>query len=90
MLGMQVLLQHKAKVYMAGRGREKAEAAIAELKALTGMEAIYLEIDLSNLASVRKAAEEFLSKESALHILFNNAYDLFSLSKLYGDLMRFM
>lgn len=60
---------------MAGRGEAKADTAIADLKALTGKEAVFLELDLSSLTSVRKAAEEFLSKESSLHILFNNAYD---------------
>lgn len=60
---------------MAGRGKAKADTAIADLKAVTGKEAIFLELDLSSLASVRNAADEFLSKEPALHILFNTAYD---------------
>ena len=66
-------MEHNAKVYLAARSRAKAEAAIAELKSATGKEAIFLELDLSSLASVRKAAEEFLSKEHELHVLFNNA-----------------
>ena len=70
---VKALLQHNAKVYLAARSKNKAEAAIAELKASTGKEAIFLELDLSSLVSVRKAAEEFLSKERELHILFNNA-----------------
>ncbi|EPS94683.1 NAD-binding protein [Fomitopsis schrenkii] len=74
----QVLLQRNAKVYMASRSREKAEAAIAQLRDETGREAIFLELDLSSLASVRKAASEFLRRVSAteeaeLHVLFNNA-----------------
>ncbi|EMD31845.1 hypothetical protein CERSUDRAFT_162663 [Gelatoporia subvermispora B] len=60
-------------VYMAARSQEKAEAAIKELKDQTGKEAIFLQLNLSNLASVKKAAEGFLSKESELHVLFNNA-----------------
>lgn len=51
----------------------KAELAIQELKEQTGREAIFLKLDLGNLASVRKTAEEYMSKESELHILFNNA-----------------
>ena len=66
-------MEHNAKVYLAARSRAKGEAAIAELKTATGKEAIFLELDLSSLASVRKAAEEFLSKEHELHVLFNNA-----------------
>jgi NAD(P)-dependent dehydrogenase (short-subunit alcohol dehydrogenase family) len=57
----QALMARNAKVYMASRSRERAETAIAKLKAETGQEAIFLELDLSNLASVRKAAEEFKS-----------------------------
>ncbi|EPS99625.1 NAD-binding protein [Fomitopsis schrenkii] len=69
---IKALLDHNAKVYMASRSKEKADAAIKELQQQTGKEAIFLELDLSSLASVRKAAEEFLSKESELHVLFNN------------------
>ena len=71
---LQALLQHNAKVYLAARSKAKAEVAIASLKTTTGKEAIFLQLDLASLASIRKAAEEFLSKESELHILFNNAY----------------
>ncbi|KAI0662127.1 NAD(P)-binding protein [Cubamyces menziesii] len=70
---IKALLPRNAKVYMASRNKEKAEAAIASLKEATGKEAIFLELDLSSLASVKKAAQEFLSKEHELHILFNNA-----------------
>ncbi|OBZ71391.1 ATP phosphoribosyltransferase [Grifola frondosa] len=70
---IKALLERNAKVYMASRSKDKADAAIAELKALTGKEAIFLELDLSSLASIRKAANEFLSKEKELHVLFNNA-----------------
>ncbi|KAI8986260.1 NAD(P)-binding protein [Trametes punicea] len=67
------LLKRNAKVYMASRSREKAEAAIASLKKDTGREAIFLELDLASMASVRRAAKEFLSQERELHMLFNNA-----------------
>ena len=69
----QALLNRNAKVYIAARSRDKASGAIASLKNETGREAIFLEVDLANLASVKKAAIEFLSSESQLHILFNNA-----------------
>jgi len=68
------LLKKNAKVYLAARSKTKADAAIEELKQATGgKEAIFLELDLSSLAAVKKAADEFLSKERELHILFNNA-----------------
>jgi retinol dehydrogenase 12 len=46
---------------MASRSRERAQVAIAKLKAETGKEAVFLELDLSSLASVRKAADDFRS-----------------------------
>jgi len=70
---VKALLQHNATVYLAARSKEKAQTAIDKLKEETGKEAIFLELDLGNLASVRKAAAEFLSKEPELHVLFNNA-----------------
>lgn len=68
------MLKHNAKIYLAARSPEKAAAAIASLKEETGKEAIFLKLDLGSLASVKAAAQEFLSKESELHVLFNNAY----------------
>ncbi|KDQ57600.1 hypothetical protein JAAARDRAFT_268980 [Jaapia argillacea MUCL 33604] len=70
---IKALLTHNAKVYMAARSKSKAEAAIQDLKDQTGKESLFLELDLSNLASVRKSAEEYLSKEKELNVLFNNA-----------------
>ena len=45
---------------MASRSKNKAMEAIKVLKDETGKEAIFLELDLSSSASVRKAAQEFL------------------------------
>ncbi|KAI0072976.1 NAD(P)-binding protein [Panus rudis PR-1116 ss-1] len=70
---IKALLEHNAKVYLGARSKSKAEAAIQDLKDATGREAIWLELDLSSLASVRKAADEFLSKEKELHMLYLNA-----------------
>jgi retinol dehydrogenase 12 len=46
-------------VYIAARSKSKAEAAIAELKEVTGKEAIFLKLDLDNLSQIKRAAEEF-------------------------------
>ncbi|KAK0469223.1 NAD(P)-binding protein [Desarmillaria tabescens] len=70
---VKALLSHGAKVYLAARSEEKAKEAIVKLKEETGAEAIFLSLDLADLVSVRRAAEEFLSKEKKLRILFNNA-----------------
>ncbi|EIM79649.1 NAD-P-binding protein [Stereum hirsutum FP-91666 SS1] len=68
-----VLLSRNARVYMAARSEAKATAAIEELKASTKKDNFHwLKLDLGNLTSVRRAAEEFMEKECELHVLFNN------------------
>ncbi len=44
---------------MASRSQAKAEAAIADLERETGKKAIFLELDLADLASVKRSAETF-------------------------------
>ncbi|KAJ7250169.1 hypothetical protein B0H12DRAFT_1210963 [Mycena haematopus] len=46
--------------------------AIEKLAADIGRKPIFLQLDLADLASVRRAATSFLSQESQLDILFNN------------------
>lgn len=68
-----MLLSNGAKIYIATRSKEKSEAVIEELKRETGKESIFfLQLDLSDLVSVKTAAEEFISRESELHTLYNN------------------
>ncbi|KAI0027889.1 NAD(P)-binding protein [Vararia minispora EC-137] len=67
------LLRHGAKVYMAARDENRAREAISVLRMKTGREPIFLPLNLTNMASVREAAEAFLAQEEELHILFNNA-----------------
>ncbi|KAG9311053.1 hypothetical protein JVU11DRAFT_8953 [Chiua virens] len=69
----RVLLTKNAKVWIACRDVSKGEAALRELKALTGRDAHLLKLNLSNLRSIMHSAEEFLRQETQLHILFNNA-----------------
>ncbi|CUA78244.1 Retinol dehydrogenase 12 [Rhizoctonia solani] len=69
----KVLLNKGARVYLAARSKSKVDAAIEWFKTETHGKAIFLGLDLANLASVCKAAEEFKSKEQVLHVLFNNA-----------------
>jgi len=72
-LGMaQGFVQAGAAVVLAARNRDKAEAALADLRAL-GAKAKFVEIDVADEAScgraVRQAAQEF----GRLDILVNNA-----------------
>ena len=57
----QQLLAHNAKVYLAARDAQKADEAIAELMNETGKEAIFLQLDLSDILAVRRSAQEFLA-----------------------------
>ncbi|KAF8662080.1 hypothetical protein AX16_001190 [Volvariella volvacea WC 439] len=74
---VKALLTHNAKVYLAARSTEKASQAINNLLLETVKEAVFLKLDLSNLKSIKRAAEEFQSKEKELHILFNSAGVMF-------------
>ncbi|KAF7374122.1 Short-chain dehydrogenase/reductase family protein [Mycena sanguinolenta] len=67
------LLLKNAKVYLAARSADKATAAIKRLETETRKPpAIFLQLDLADLHSVRRAAETFLAQETRLDILFNN------------------
>ncbi|KAH7924171.1 NAD(P)-binding protein [Leucogyrophana mollusca] len=68
-----VLLEKNAKVYLAARNDGRAQKAIDDLFTLTGRKALFLKLDLSDLKAVKTAAQEFLSHETRLDVLFNNA-----------------
>ncbi|KAG8699821.1 hypothetical protein FRC09_006358 [Ceratobasidium sp. 395] len=70
----KVLLNRGAKVYLAARSKSKADKAIEWLKNETnGRAPVFLQLDLADLASIRRAAGELRQKETELHVLFNNA-----------------
>jgi NAD(P)-dependent dehydrogenase (short-subunit alcohol dehydrogenase family) len=68
------LLLKNAKVYLAARSAEKGAEAIRRLEEETKKAAIFIQLDLADLRSVRKAADAFLAQESRLDLLFNNGY----------------
>ena len=60
-------------MYIATRSEEKSLKAIEELKKETGKDSIFfLKLDLSDLVTVKAAAEEYIGKETELHTLYNN------------------
>jgi len=68
------LAEHGAHVYMCARSLEKGTAAVANIKKMCPLANIdLLQIDLMDLTSVVAAAKHFLSLETALHGLVNNA-----------------
>ena len=63
-----------ATVLMVCRSRERGEAALAEIKEISGNnQASLLVADLSSQSEIRKLAKAFKSQHSALHVLINNA-----------------
>lgn len=59
---------------MLSRNESKATEAIKDIKeAIPSANVEFLEFDLQNLSSAKKAAESFIAKENRLDILVNNA-----------------
>lgn len=76
----KILYSKGGNVYLAGRTASKVAKAIEEIKAevatIPGSTAGKLDsltIDLGNLTTVAPCVSDFLSKESRLDVLFNNA-----------------
>lgn len=72
----KILYQHNATVYIAGRSKEKGDRAVAELKKLypdSKGKAVFLALDLADQSTIKKSADEFMSKESRLDVLTQNA-----------------
>ncbi|GAW20261.1 hypothetical protein ANO14919_097620 [Xylariales sp. No.14919] len=72
----KILYSKHAKVYVAARSESKAKAAIEEVRRLyptSKGDLVYLHLDLSDLTTIKKSADDFLAKEQRLDVLFNNA-----------------
>lgn len=72
----QILYSRNAKVYVAARSEDKAKDAIKSIQTefpSSKGELVYLHLDLADLTTIKASADEFLSKETKLHVLFNNA-----------------
>lgn len=68
------LAERGGRVYLACRSPEKGRRAAADIAAATGNHGVtFLHLDLADLASVRRCAEEFLATGEPLHVLINNA-----------------
>lgn len=72
----QILYSKNATVYCAARSDEKTLKAISAIQAAipdSRGALIFLSLDLADLSTIKASANEFLSKEKKLHVLFNNA-----------------
>ncbi|GAB7348097.1 hypothetical protein MBLNU459_g6122t1 [Dothideomycetes sp. NU459] len=71
---LQLVKHNPKEVYLAARTASKAEAAIAEIKnAVPNASVSFLQLDLTDFASIKNAAEQFTSRNDRLDILLNNA-----------------
>lgn len=72
----RILYSKNARVYVAARSKEKASKAIADIKedfpASLG-ELVFMHLDLADLSTISSSVQQFLDRESTLHVLFNNA-----------------
>ncbi|KAG7483650.1 hypothetical protein MATL_G00040630 [Megalops atlanticus] len=68
------LARRGARVILACRDQQRAEAAIRDIRRESGNnEVVYMHLDLASLKSVRSFAETFLQTEPRLDLLINNA-----------------
>ncbi len=68
------LAKRGAHVVVACRSKEKTEPVIAEIRASAGHDRVeWVGCDLSDLASVRQAADGLLQRALPIHVLINNA-----------------
>jgi NAD(P)-dependent dehydrogenase (short-subunit alcohol dehydrogenase family) len=67
------LLEHGADVLVAGRNPEKAAQTAARLKEISGREPTVVDLDLADLTSVEKAADEVGKSYDKIDLLINNA-----------------
>lgn len=72
----KILYGANATVYVAGRSPEKGAKAIEEFKKAhpnSNGRLEFLMLDLADLSTIKASAEEFMSKEKRLDVLWNNA-----------------
>ncbi|KAJ8256966.1 hypothetical protein COCON_G00191180 [Conger conger] len=70
------LARRGARVVLACRSKQRAEAAVFDIRRESGnSEVLYMHLDLASLKSVRSFAETFLQTEPRLDLLINNAED---------------
>ncbi|KAI9872126.1 MAG: hypothetical protein M1830_002045, partial [Pleopsidium flavum] len=68
--------QKNGSVYVAGRSPERCGSAIEKIKtefSTSSGTLVFLKLDLGDLTTIKKSAEEFLGKEQRLDVLWNNA-----------------
>ncbi|KXJ87965.1 short-chain dehydrogenase, partial [Microdochium bolleyi] len=71
-----ILYGSNAKIYIATRSQSRCKTAMDEIRAAhphSRGELVFLSLQLDDLTTIKATAEQFLSKESRLDVLWNNA-----------------
>ena len=71
----KILYQHNGTVYVAGRSQSKAESAIEEIKQAhpsSDGRLEFLYVDLSDMPTIKKSVDDFMSREQRLDVLTNS------------------
>jgi retinol dehydrogenase-12 len=71
----KILYQHNGTVYVAGRSQSKAESAIDEIKQAypsSDGRLEFLHVDLSDMPTIKKSVDDFMSREQRLDVLTNS------------------
>lgn len=75
---VQALAGRQWTVVLVGRDQARCESTVARVRATTGNSLVdYVQADLSSRCGVRHAAQQFLARYDALHVLVNNVGALF-------------
>ncbi|KIX93873.1 uncharacterized protein Z520_10498 [Fonsecaea multimorphosa CBS 102226] len=71
---LQLAKHHPQRIYLAARSQAKYDDAMKDITAAAPSASVkFLQLDLSSLASVKRAADQVLSETDRLDILVNNA-----------------
>ncbi|KAL2858456.1 hypothetical protein BJY01DRAFT_150 [Aspergillus pseudoustus] len=73
---INILYSHNAKIYVAARSEAKTREVIREIQRAhpsSRGELIFLRLQLDDLTTIKQSAGEFLTKETRLDVLWNNA-----------------
>jgi len=62
-----------SRIVVASRSREKTEPVLAELREHAGVEVDFVELDLGDLAAVKRAADSLLEQDRPIDVLVDNA-----------------
>jgi len=82
----QTLAAQGAQVIIVSRNAAKCETVAQRIQETTGNPAVeWIAADLSTLAGIHQAADEFLARHQSLHVLINNAGAVFADRQVTAD-----